>query len=153
VEQILIERPAEGVPHLGVGPVGQVERLESAGQAFRQALRDQQRRRAEQHHLERPLRTRILVPQSFDRLGPRGHLLDLVEHEDRAGLRTGGCIEPAADHCCSIQSAPAQRGFVRAGIAHRHAQGVRHLLDQCRLCWKEVGDLLMIVSNFTQCIE
>ena len=51
--QVLVQREAEGRAHLRERPVRQAQHLESPGQALGQALLDEERRRAEQHHLER----------------------------------------------------------------------------------------------------
>src|SRR2546425_3895384 len=54
----LFRSPVERLVHLGPRPVRQVHDLEAARQAFRQPSSNKQRRRPEEHHLQRPSGTR-----------------------------------------------------------------------------------------------
>jgi hypothetical protein len=51
--------------------VRQPQQLEAPGEAFGEAALDEKRRRAEHHHPERALRTRILVTEALDGFRPR----------------------------------------------------------------------------------
>lgn len=133
MEDVLVERPAERVAHLGVRPVRQVQELEATGQALGQSACDQQGCRAEQHHLERNAMARVVVPQPLGGLGPARDLLNLVEHEH--GTRLARVLREQA---CGIPllSDPlhaAQRGLVGACDPVRQTQGFHHLLHQCAL--------------------
>lgn len=61
---------SESIAHLGVGPVGKMQSLETPGETFRQPLCHQEGRGAEQDHLEPTLVASVLIPQPLDSLGP-----------------------------------------------------------------------------------
>jgi hypothetical protein len=126
-KQVLLQREAEGRPHLAEGPVGDVQHLEAARQALCQATLDEKRRRTEQHHLERPLPAGVFVPQSLDRLGPAGCLLHFVEHQDPAFAAKR---EARRLPLLGNPLRPSQRGLVGTGEDDRHPHPFDGLLHQ-----------------------
>ena len=55
--------------------------LKTASQTFCQATLNLQRARPQQQHAQT---ARMRIPQRFDGLGPIGHLLDFIHHQQRA---------------------------------------------------------------------
>ena len=63
-----------------------MEQLKSTGEALGETLGDQHRSRSQQEDFEWDTRVRILVPESFDSLGPVGNLLNFIQNQYGAGL-------------------------------------------------------------------
>ena len=105
----------------------QDDHLEASRQTFGQPLRDQQRRRAEQHHLERALAPGVFVPQALDGFRPARDLLDFVEHQHGARWAVG---QSRRLPLLRDPVRAAQHRLVRAGQTHRAVEVLDDLLNQ-----------------------
>jgi hypothetical protein len=113
--------------------VREVQGLEPAGETFEESVLDQERRGAEQDHLQPSAGARVFVPQALHRLAPTGELLHLVENNHRAPA--AGVLRGQASGLPLLLDAgsPAQGRLVSAGEARGEARGLGHLLDESRL--------------------
>ena len=128
VVDVALPGPAEGRMHLGEAPVPQVQHLEAAGEAVAETARDQQRRRPQQHDLQRPACTRILVPEALHVRRPVRDLLHLVDDQDRP-FRTSR----QRARRVPLRFQPDRRlqaRSIRASPAARQADPLEHLLDE-----------------------
>ena len=82
--QIEVERRR----HLGEGPVLDIDDLVATGKALGQPALHQERCRAEQYDMKREAFKPIGIPEPLHGLRPVRDLLNLVEYQDRAPLRS-----------------------------------------------------------------
>ena len=107
--------------------MGEVQDLEPASEALREALLDEQRRGSEQDDLEGTARAGVLVPEALDGLRPSDRLLHLVEHQDAArGARLQARRIPLRGDPLGV----SQGRLVGAREANGDARRFRHLMHQ-----------------------
>jgi hypothetical protein len=113
--------------------VRQREDLEAAREALAEPALDEQRRRAQQHHLEWKATGAIFVPQPFDCLRPARHLLDLVEGENGPPAARFPGEESRGFPLLLDPASPSQRGLVGGGLHRRQRHLPEDLPDERRL--------------------
>jgi hypothetical protein len=134
--------------------VRQVHDLEAAGQAFRQSSLNEQRRGSEEQDLQRPSGTGVGVPQALHSLRPMRHLLNFVQHEERAALPSVAQEQARRFPLRIDPGRPAERGLVRAG---KHVRQTRPLDDlgyeSCLSDLPRPSDDLHEAATFAQAAE
>ena len=126
----------------------QAQHFEAAGQAFPQPACDQQRRRAGEHDFQAEAGGGILVPQPFDRAGPVGNLLHLVQHQQRfPDVRADQLSRLLPLLGDPVRAAHVRR--VRGSDAAWQADLFRHLFRQSRFAdLPRTGDDLQEPARF-----
>ena len=89
IKDELLQAKAKGVAHFGIAPVAQAGDFKSTGHALAQAMRNQQRGRAEDDHPDIAPGGGVFVPQAFDFFRPLGHFLNFVQHQNTVARLCG----------------------------------------------------------------
>ena len=79
--EVLRQVETEGLGHFVERPVRDTDQFKAAGEAFMQPRLHVQRGRAQDHYAQGKAPGAVGIPQTLDRLGPPGNLLNLVEDQ------------------------------------------------------------------------
>lgn len=90
---VLVERPPEGFLHFGVGPVGNVDGFEAAGEGLGKTSLDEEGRGTEENDLDGTFVEGVGVPFFLDDFAPVLYFLYFVDDEEEFFARVSGSLE------------------------------------------------------------
>ena len=108
----------------------QVQHLEAAGQALGQPALHQQRRRAEQHHLERHARRRVSSSQRRFTVSDQPGIFWISSSTSTAPVPALARSQARASHCCASQARSRRAGSSAVADAPAGLLGLSDLLHQ-----------------------